>query len=127
VSSSVIVNGSRTESFSPSKGLRQGDSLSPYLFIMCQEVLSRLIDQQFSLGNISGVKMNVSGPAITHVMFVGDLMLFARANRREVGILNECLETYCGWSGQNINREKSGVIFSKLVTKDSKRWIKGEI
>ncbi len=94
---------------------------------MCQEVLSRLIDQQFSLGNISGVKMNVSGPAITHVMFVGDLMLFARANRREVGILNECLETYYGWSGQNINREKSGVTFSKLVTNDSKRWIKGEI
>ena len=124
VSSSILVNGGRTESFKPLRGLCQGDPLSPYLFILCQDVLSRLIDQQFSLGNILGVRMNVSGPTITHVMFADDLMLFARANRREVGILNECIETYCLWSGQNINRDKFGVIFSKLVTNDTKRWIK---
>jgi hypothetical protein len=71
--------------------------------------------------------MNVSGPAITHVMFADDLMLFAKANGREVGTLNDSLETYCLWSGQKINREKSSVIFLKLVTNDTKRWIKGDM
>ncbi len=92
VSSSDLVNGGKTDQFSPSRGLRQGDPLSPYLFIICQEVLSRLIDQQFILRNISGVSMNVSGPAINHVMFADDLMMFTKANRREVQILNERLE-----------------------------------
>jgi hypothetical protein len=95
VSSSVLVNGGKTEKFSPSRGLRQGDPLSPYLFILCQEVLSRLIEQQFRLGQMSGVKMNASGLAITHVMFADNLMLFVKANRREVGVLIDCLDTYC--------------------------------
>ena len=38
--------------------------------------------------------MNVSGPTINHVMFVDDLMMFTKANRREVQILNECLEPF---------------------------------
>ena len=127
VSSSILVNGGKTEQFHPSRELRQGDPLSSYLFIICQEVLSRLIEKKLALGNISGVRMNVSGQIITHVMFADDLMLFAKANRREVEALNDCIETYCLWSGQKVNREKSGLIFSKLVQNDTKRWIKGEL
>ncbi len=69
--------------------------------------------------------MNVTGPAITHVMFADDLMIFAKAQRREVEIINNCLETYCLWSGQRINRDKSGLIFSKLFSHYCKRLIIG--
>jgi hypothetical protein len=106
VSFSVLVNGGKTKHFLPSRGLRQGDPLSPYLFILCQEVLSRLIDRQFVNGDIHGVKMNVAGPAFTHVMYADDIMVFSKANSREVQIIDECLETYCEWSGQCINRTK---------------------
>jgi hypothetical protein len=116
-----------TSNFCLTRGLCQGDPLSPYLFILCQEVLSRIVDRNFERKKLSRAKMNVFGPAITYVMFADDLMLFAKANRKEVSILNECLDTYCMWSGQKINREKSGIIFSKLVSNYNRRWIKGEL
>jgi hypothetical protein len=98
VSTSVLIDGGEIDNFFPSCGLRQGDPLSPYLFIVCQEILYKVIERQFFLEYISGAKMNVSGPAVTHVMFVDDLMLFTRANRKEVSVLNDCLDTYCLWS-----------------------------
>jgi hypothetical protein len=124
VSFSILVNGGISKKFMPTRGLRQGDPLSPYLFILCQEVLSRLIDREFFKGAIKGVKMNVAGPAFTHVMYADDIMLFAKANSSEVKILDDCLETYCEWSGQRINRNKSGIIFSKLVQRDKRREVK---
>jgi hypothetical protein len=124
VSFSILVNGGMTKYFKPSRGLRQGDPLSPYLFIICQEVLSRLIDREFLSGNVKGVKMNVAGPAFTHVMYADDIMIFAKANCREVKILDECLDKYCSWSGQLINRSKSGLIFSKLVCCARRRELK---
>ena len=124
VSFSILVNGGISKKFMPTRGLRQGDPLSPYLFILCQEVLSRLIDREFFKGAIKGVKMNVAGPAFTHVMYADDIMLFAKANSSEVKILDDCLETYCEWSGQRINRNKSGIIFYKLVQRDKRREVK---
>jgi hypothetical protein len=124
VSFSILVNGGIIKHFHPSRGLRQGDLSSPYLFIMCQEVLSRLIDREFLRGAINGVKMNVAGPAFTHVMYADGIMLFAKANSSEVKILDECLDTYCNWSDQRVNRNKSGMIFSKLVLRDKRREVK---
>ena len=127
VSFSILINGGKTKSFIPSRGLRQGDPLSPYLFILSQEVLSRLIERSFASGAIHGVKMNTNGPAFTHVMYADDLMLFAKATTREVQVLDECLEKYCEWFVQLINREKSSLIFSKLVVRERKRAIKLEL
>uniref|UniRef100_A0A2N9H0H1 aminobutyraldehyde dehydrogenase n=1 Tax=Fagus sylvatica TaxID=28930 RepID=A0A2N9H0H1_FAGSY len=107
--------------------LKEGDPLSPYLFILCQEVLSRLIEREYATGALHGVKMNPSGPAFTHVTYADDLMLFAKASTREVKILDVCLEKYCLWSGQLINRDKFGLIFSKLVPRDRSRAIKWEL
>jgi hypothetical protein len=87
----------KTQQFSPSRGIRQVDPLSPYLFILCQEVLTRLIDKEHLEGRITGVKLNIGGPAWTHVMFADYIMLFSKANRREVLALNECIDKYCQW------------------------------
>ena len=84
-----LVNGGITKKFLPIRGLRQGDPLSPYLFILGQEVLSMLIEREFLKGSISGVKMNVNGLAFTHVMYADDIMLFAKVNSSEVQILDK--------------------------------------
>ena len=116
VSFSILINGGKSNFFKSSRGLRQGDPLSPYLFILCQEVLARLIEKERVAGNIVGVKLNIGGPDFTNVMFADDLMFFSKASNRDATNLNSCLEKYCDWSGQCVNRDKSGLIFSKLVS-----------
>ena len=88
----VLVNGGKTEQFKSSGDLRQGDPLSPYLFILGQEVLSRVIDQEPA---IKGVKASIGGPAITHVMYADDIILLSKATRRDAAKINECLDKYC--------------------------------
>lgn len=68
--------------------------------------------------------MNLAGPTFTHVMDGDDLMFFAKASSQEVQILDGCLEQYCAWSGQRVNRDNSGLIFSKHVNRDRRRVIK---
>lgn len=124
VSSEVLVNGGKSDQFKPSKGLRQGDPLSPYLFILGQEVLSRLLDKELNSGNLSGVKASTKGPALTHVMYTGDIVLFSKATRHDAEILASCLDKYCDWSGQSINKNKSGICFSKHTSPPIRRAIK---
>lgn len=61
VSFEFLINGGKSAQFKPSKGLRQGDPLSTYLFILGQEVLSRMLEQEFQLKNINGVKASING------------------------------------------------------------------
>ena len=117
VSHTILVNVGKTDQIFPSRGVRQGDPLSPYLFIMCQDVLSRMLDREILAGRLSGVKASRTNPAVTHIMYADDIVVFSKANSREATILTEWLEKYCSWSGQLINRNKSGVFFSKHTKK----------
>ena len=124
VSSALLINGGITGHFKLNRGLRQGDPLSPYLFILNQEVLSKLLEMEHLEGRISGVKANIGGPAITHTMYVDDIILFTKATSREAMTLNDCLEKYCKWSRQLINSQKSGLVFSKSTPQSSCRRMK---
>ena len=124
VSFEVLVNGGKSERFMPSRGLRQGDPLSPYLFILGQEVLSRMLDHELRLKKISGIKTSISGPTITHVMYADDIVLFSKASGKDAASLNRVLEKYCSWSGQALNRNKSGVFFSKHSHSHTRRSVK---
>jgi hypothetical protein len=124
VSSAIIINEGKFGMFKHSRGLRQGDPLSSYLFILCQEVLLRMLDREFSEGRLSGVETSLSDLTLIHVMYVDDIVLFTKADNRETTRLNECLDLYCSQSGQAINRAKSGIAFSKATTKPAMRSVK---
>ena len=83
VSFEVLVHGGKSDQFRPSRGLRQGDPLLSYLFILGQEVLSRILDQELFSKNISGIKASIRGPALTHIMYANDIVLFSKATRLE--------------------------------------------
>ncbi|XP_059451183.1 uncharacterized protein LOC132181985 [Corylus avellana] len=110
---SILLNGSPFGFFSPERGLRQGDPLSPFLFIIGSEVFSRLMYREECAGAIRGLKISKNNAAIHHLLFADDLLIFGRANLAEATSIKSCLEKYCRWSGQKINSFKSSIRFSK--------------
>lgn len=72
----VVLNREVSDSFTPSSGIRQGDHLSPYIFVLCMEKLSHLIKQKLALGSWKCVKISRGGPEVSHLFFVDDLILF---------------------------------------------------
>ncbi|PON39936.1 hypothetical protein TorRG33x02_341560 [Trema orientale] len=64
------------------------------------------------LGNLHGIKISREAPAISHLIFADDTILFCRANQEEATAIDKCLKIYEEWSGQCISKGKSGVVFS---------------
>jgi hypothetical protein len=113
---SILINGSPFGLFSPARGLRQGDPLSPFLFILGTEVISRLLLHQESHDLLKGIKIARNCSPITHLLFADDLIIFAKATSAEAIIIKSCLDKYCLWSGQAIKISKSLVHFSKKAS-----------
>ena len=77
VSTSILFNGEALDPILPSRGIRQGDPLSLYLFILCMDYLGQLIEEKCSANLWQLVKASQSGLAFSHLFFANDLMLFA--------------------------------------------------
>lgn len=104
---SIIWNGSCTQSFRPSRGIRQGDPLAPYLFLLCMEVLSQNIKSAVDQKHWAPVMVCRGGPAISHVFFADDLFLFGAATVEQASVMEGILKDFCAVSGQRISYTKS--------------------
>lgn len=118
VSYEVCLNGSYVGPIIPKHGLRQGDPLSPYLFLFCVEGLSNLLDEATQRDQIHGCKISASALEITHLLFADDSFLFFRATREEVTKVKSILENYEASSSQAVNFQKSGIMFSSNIRRD---------
>lgn len=72
VSYTLLVNGSPEGYIIPERGIRQGDPLSPYLFILCVEVLSHMMNQAMENRSLLGIKIANQAPAVNHLLFADD-------------------------------------------------------
>lgn len=77
-------NGSQNEFFKPQRGIRQGDPMSPYLFVLFMDKLSHLIEEQVEAKRWKSLKLGQQGIMISHLIFTDDLLLFGEANEREL-------------------------------------------
>ncbi|XP_062014504.1 uncharacterized protein LOC133731044 [Rosa rugosa] len=100
----------------PSRGLRQGDPLSPYLFLIGAEGFSALLQQKQRLGLLPGIEICNDVPVVNHLLFADDSMLYANATLEDCYQIHEVLEIYGRASGQLVNFNKSSIVFSKNVS-----------
>jgi hypothetical protein len=103
----IKVNGELTDVIYPQRGLRQGDPLSPYLFLIVAEGFSSLLHIAEQQGLIEGIKICPTAPSVSHLLFADDSLLLLKADSDNATELQHILNMYEVCSGQVINKEKS--------------------
>lgn len=112
---SVLWNGTPTDSFAPTRGIRQGDPISPYIFTLCMERMHHIISDAIEEGEWSPIRLGASGPPISHLFFADDLILFGEATSRQVDTMLRCMDLFCSSSGQKLSHTKTKIYFSRNV------------
>ena len=119
VTYSVLINGKAYGYINPTRGLREGDPLSPYLFILCVEGLSSLITRAAQNRESNGISISRGCPQVSHLLFVDDSLIFCCANSLECCKLIKILAMYEAELGQKINTDKSSVFFSLNASQET--------
>ncbi|KAL2252949.1 UNVERIFIED_CONTAM: putative mitochondrial protein [Sesamum indicum] len=115
---SIGMNGKPNGFFKGARGLRQGDPLSPYLFVLVMEILHmgflQLIDQDMNFT----FHWKCEASRVFQLGFADDLILFCRADIDSIRVLKNGLDRFASWSGLRLKIEKSHLIISKLTISD---------
>ncbi|CAL1404087.1 unnamed protein product [Linum trigynum] len=127
VNFSILFNGEAAEEFKPSRGIRQGDPLSPFLFILMSNALTFLIDKAVSQNQLKGIRLNARCPILTHCLFADDTVIFGKADLQEAEKILDLIREYGAITGQEVNINKSSVFFSANVPDVDKAAIIGHI
>ena len=103
----LLLNGSPTEPFYPSRGIRQGDPISPYLFLLCAHILSIALTQAESQKKIRSIRIGRNGISFTPRFSWWLFIFFFQNDKCSVSNLKNTIMWYCSLSGQTINFDKS--------------------
>ncbi|XP_027172427.1 uncharacterized protein LOC113772083 [Coffea eugenioides] len=123
---SVMVNGAPQGFFQSSRGLRQGDPISPALFVIGAEVLSRLLNSLLSSPLFSPFSVPHGCPKVTHLAYTDDVVIFSSGLKRSVRLVMKALGDYSSVSGQQVNHQKSCFLSHSRFPRARKRML-GEL
>jgi hypothetical protein len=121
VTTNVMWNGKRSTFFQPERGLRQGDPMSPYLFVLCMDKLSHLIAKEVDNREWIAMRAGREGPHVSHLMFADDLLLFGKATEKQMECTMRTLNNFSKMPGQVVSLEKTMIYFSKNVDAHTRR------
>ena len=91
VSYGIRYNSQETDGFVPTRGLRQGDPLSPYLFLLCVEGFSGMLLHEEEVGGIDGIRVCRNTPSVSHLLFADDSLILMKADMNNATSLRMCL------------------------------------
>ncbi|XP_021971650.1 uncharacterized protein LOC110866811 [Helianthus annuus] len=103
---SVLVNGSPTAEFKYKRGLRQGDPLSPFLFIIAMEVINLFMNRVVNLGLFKGFELPNGGPNLSHLCYADDVLFIGSWSEQNVVILSRLLRWIYLVTGLKVNYSK---------------------
>ncbi|GJU64428.1 RNA-directed DNA polymerase, eukaryota, partial [Tanacetum coccineum] len=106
---SILINGSPTEEFQFYKGLKQGDPLSPFLFILIMESLHLSFQRVVDNGMFNGIKLS-SSLSISHLFYADDAVFMGQWCDGNISTLIHVLECFYRASGLRINMSKSKIL-----------------
>uniref|UniRef100_A0A803PHA9 Reverse transcriptase domain-containing protein n=1 Tax=Cannabis sativa TaxID=3483 RepID=A0A803PHA9_CANSA len=121
----ITYGGNNMGPINPSRGIRQGDPLSPYLFLICAEGFSSLVKMFVQKQWLSGCRVARNAPIVSHMLFADDSYIFCKANETEAANVLRLLQLYEKASGQKINFEKSAVFFSNNIQDEMRAYLCG--
>lgn len=124
VSYSVLLNGQSHGFIKPERGIRRGDPLSPFFFILCAKALVNALIKSEEEERLNGIKLARNGPGVHHLLFADDILLMCRASEAERSELLRVLDLYDFVSGQRINYLKSSIILGARVQHHVKDQVK---
>lgn len=116
----VKCNSILSDSITSARGLRQGEPLSPYLFLFCMEALSKMLLNAQNNGLMRGIRVCQNSIRINHLFFADDALLFIRNKREDVELVRTILGDIESVYGQNINLSKSSLYFSPNTPRDQR-------
>lgn len=119
----MMWKGEALEEFTPSRGVRQGDLISPYLFVLCLKKLFQMIGLAIEHNRWKPIQINKGCPMLSHLAFADDVLLFAEANVHQIRLIKQILDLFCRCSGQKLSEEKTRIFFSKNVGRSLKHEI----
>ena len=117
---SVQVNGDLAGYFQSARGLRQGCALSPYLFVLCMNVLSLKIDKAAKDKKFR-FQPRCQSLALTHLCFADDLMVFVEGSQESIEAALSIFDDFAAWSGLSISLEKSTVYMAGIPEGEKRR------
>ena len=109
VSYAILVNGNAKEWVKASRGLRQGDPLSPFLFTLVADVLSRMLLKTEERNLLEGFKVGRNRTRVFHLQFANDTIFFSNTKEEELQTLKSLLLVFVHISGLKVNLDKSNI------------------
>ncbi|KAL5538556.1 hypothetical protein UlMin_042562 [Ulmus minor] len=105
-----MINGKPRGRFGALRGLRQGDPLSPFLFILVTDILGRLMDKAVRIGEVYGFKVGREEVVVSHLQFADDTFFLLEPDQSNIHKVNTILNFFSMCSGLKINMNKSSLV-----------------